>query len=42
MSAEFIDAESPSGGTVVVATAADDGGVRIYEINVANAIETVR
>jgi len=39
MAAEFVGADAPGGGTAVVATAVDDGGVRVFEINIANAIE---
>ena len=39
MSAEFVGADAPGGGTAVVATAVDDGGVRVFEINIASAIE---
>ena len=39
MSAEFVGADAPGGGTAVVVTAVDDGGVRVFEINIASAIE---
>ena len=39
MSAEFVGADAPGGGTAVVVTAVDDGGVRVFEINIASAVK---
>ena len=39
MSAEFVGADAPGGGTAVVVTAVDDGGVRVFEINIASAVQ---
>eukprot|EP00563_Minutocellus_polymorphus_P014129 CAMPEP_0181057794 /NCGR_PEP_ID=MMETSP1070-20121207/20447_1 /TAXON_ID=265543 /ORGANISM="Minutocellus polymorphus, Strain NH13" /LENGTH=545 /DNA_ID=CAMNT_0023137245 /DNA_START=93 /DNA_END=1730 /DNA_ORIENTATION=- len=39
MAAEFVGADAPGGGTAVVVTAVDDGGVRVFEINIASAVE---
>ena len=39
MSAEFVGADAPDGGTAVVVTAVDDGAVRVFEVNVKSVVE---